>query len=157
MALLPGTMSMAGLLSTDIFDLQVTEHDPDARVVTVVGEVDALAAPELSATLIAQLVDAPVVVVDLSGVRFLGSAGLAALVEASSLADREGRQLRLVCNSQTVSWALECTGLREHFILADHVPDALAISAAAPSAAPADRAQRRRAALCRAGRPELGS
>jgi anti-sigma B factor antagonist len=129
MALLPSTMSMAGPLSTDILDLQVTEHDPDARVVTVVGEIDALVAPELADVLTAQLVEAPVVVVDLGGVRFLGSAGLAILVEANSLAEREGRQLRLVCNSQTANWALDCSGLRGHFIFADHVSGALAMSA----------------------------
>ncbi|HEY6425085.1 MAG TPA: hypothetical protein VIY28_17955 [Pseudonocardiaceae bacterium] len=32
----------------DILGLQVTEHGSDARVVTVVGEIDALTAPELA-------------------------------------------------------------------------------------------------------------
>ncbi|MGH3885018.1 MAG: STAS domain-containing protein [Pseudonocardiaceae bacterium] len=125
MALLPGTLSMAGPLSSDILGLEVAERDPDARVVTVVGEVDALTAPELAAFLTAQLVAAPVVVVDLDGVRFLGSAGLSVLFEANELATREDRDLRLVCNSQTANWALEATGLREHFTFADNVPDAL--------------------------------
>ena len=60
-------------------DLQVTEHGPDARVVTVTGEVDALTAPELAAFLTAQLAVAQLVVVNLDGVRFLDSAGLSVL------------------------------------------------------------------------------
>ncbi len=125
MALLPGTLSMAGPLSSDILGLEVAEHGPDARVVTVVGEIDALTAPELADFLTAQLVVAPVVVVNLDGVRFLGSAGLSVLFKANELATREDRDLRLVCNSQTANWALNATGLREHFTFADNVPDAL--------------------------------
>lgn len=115
MALLPGTLSRAGPLSSDILDLQVAEHGHDARVVTVVGEIDALSAPELATFLTAQLVAAQVVVVNLDGVRFLSSAGLRALLEANEFATREDRDLRLVCSSQTANWALDTTGLREHF------------------------------------------
>jgi anti-anti-sigma factor len=122
MALLPGTLSRAGPLSSDILDLQVVEDGADVRVVTAVGEIDALTAPELAAFLIAQLVVAQVVVVNLDGVRFLSSAGLRALFEANEFATREDRDLRLVCNSQTANWALETTGLREHFTFTDKVP-----------------------------------
>ena len=128
MALLPGTLGRAGPLSSEILDLQVAEHGPDARVVTVAGEIDALTAPELAAFVTAQLVAAPVVVVDLDKVRFQGSTGLSVLVEANELALRENRDLRLVCNSQTADWALKTTGLRGHFTFADSVPDALNIS-----------------------------
>ena len=122
MALLPSTHGRAGPLSTDVLDLHVTEHGTDARVVTVVGEIDALTAPELAAFLTAQLVIAPVVVVNLDGVRFLSSAGLRALFEANEFARREDRALRLVCHSQTAKWALEITGLWECFRFIDSVP-----------------------------------
>ncbi len=125
MALLPGTLGRAGPLSSDILGLEVAEHGPDARVVTVVGEIDALAAPELAAFLTAQLVVAPVVVVNLDGVRFLASAGLTVLFEANELATQQGRDLRLVCHSRTANLALEATGLRKHLPFADNVPDAL--------------------------------
>jgi anti-sigma B factor antagonist len=125
MALLPGTLSRAGPLSSDILDLQVAEHGPDARVVTVTGEVDALTASELAALLTAQLVVAPLVVVNLDGVRFLDSAGLSVLFEVNELATQENRALRLVCNSRTANLALEVTGLRERLPFADTVPDAL--------------------------------
>jgi anti-sigma B factor antagonist len=125
MALLPGTLSKAGPLSSDILSLEVAEHGPDVRVVTVAGEIDTLSAPELAAFLIAQLVVAPVVVVNLDGVRFMESSGLSALFEANRFASREDRALRLVCNSQTANWALKVTGLREQFTFADSVADAV--------------------------------
>jgi anti-anti-sigma factor len=55
-------------------------------------------------------------------VRFLSSAGLRALFEANEFASREGRDLRLVCHSHTANWALEITGLREHFTFTDDAP-----------------------------------
>ncbi len=122
MALLPGTLSRAGPLSSDILGLQVTQHDPAVCVVTVVGEIDALTAPELVAFVTAQLIETPVVVVNLDGVQFMSSAGLRALLEANEFAAREDRALCLVCNSQTVNWALDATGLREHFTFTDNVP-----------------------------------
>ena len=118
------SVSVSSEFPADI-GLQVTEHGPDARVITVMGEVDALTAPELATFLTAQLTVAQVVVVNLDGVRFLGSAGLSVLFEANELASREDRDLRLVCNSRTANLALEATGLREHFTFADNVPDAL--------------------------------
>src|SRR5262249_14303106 len=87
----------------DIMGLQVSEHGSDARVVTGVGEVDALTGPRLFDSLAAQLATARLVVVDLDGVQFLGSAGLSALFEANEIAIREGRALRLVCHSRTVN------------------------------------------------------
>ena len=109
----------------NILGVQVAEHGSDARVVTVAGEVDALTAPKLAAYLTAQLAVAQVVVVNLDGVRLLGSAGLRVLFEANELAIRQDRELRLVCNSPNATLALEVSGLSEYFAMADNVPDAL--------------------------------
>ncbi|MGH3600711.1 MAG: STAS domain-containing protein [Pseudonocardiaceae bacterium] len=108
-----------------LVDLQMAEHGPDARVVTVIGEVDALTAPQLDHFLTAQLAVARLVVVDLDGVRFLASTGLRVLLEVNELAVQQDRYLRLVCNSPTANLTLETTGLREHFTFADTVPEAL--------------------------------
>ncbi|HSL07204.1 MAG TPA: STAS domain-containing protein [Pseudonocardiaceae bacterium] len=116
---------MSSSFPPDMVDLQVTEHGPDARVVTVTGEVDALTAPELVAFLTAQLAVAQLVVVNLDGVRFLDSSGLSVLFEVNELAAHQGRDLRLVCHSRTANLALEVTGLRERLPFADNVPDAL--------------------------------
>jgi anti-sigma B factor antagonist len=91
--------------SADI-NLRAVQHSPDARVVTVVGEADTPAALALANFLVTQLAVAQVVVVNLDGVSLLGSAGLSALFEASELATRQHRALRLVCNSPTANTAL---------------------------------------------------
>ena len=126
MTLLPSTRGSAGPLSSDVLDLQVTEHGPHARVVTVGGEIDALTAPELGALLTAQLAAALLVVVDLERVRFLGSAGLSVLVAANELASQENRCLWLVFPRQgMVNQALEVTDLSERFNVAETVSAAL--------------------------------
>ncbi len=84
-------------------DLQVVEYRPDARVVTVVGEIDALTALRLADFLTAQLAAARLVVVDLDGVQFLSSAGLRVLFEVNDLATEQDRRLRLVCSSSTAN------------------------------------------------------
>jgi anti-anti-sigma factor len=84
--------------------LQIIDYGPDARVVTVTGEVDALTAPTLAACLSAQLAVAQVVVVDLDGLKFLASAGLRVLFEANELAIEQGRHLRLCATAQSPTW-----------------------------------------------------
>jgi anti-sigma B factor antagonist len=123
---------MNSAFPADSMDLRVAEHGSDVRVVTVTGEVDTVTAPELAACLVAQLAAVQVVVVNLDDVRFLASAGLTVLFEANELAKQNGRDLRLVCNSWTANRALEATGLREHLPFVDSMPDALALSSAAP-------------------------
>jgi anti-sigma B factor antagonist len=109
----------------DIVGVQVAEHGPDARVVTVTGEVDALTAHQLATILTTQLDGARLVVVNLDGVQFLASAGLRVLFEVNELAARQDRQLLLVCNSPAATRTLETAGLWEHFTFAADVPDAL--------------------------------
>jgi anti-sigma B factor antagonist len=117
--------AVSSAFPADILGLQVAGEGPDARVVTVTGEVDTVTAPQLAAVLTAQLANARLVVVNLDGVQFLGSAGLQVLFEANELATQQDRHLRLVCNSPTANLTLESTGLREHLTFANNVPDAL--------------------------------
>jgi anti-sigma B factor antagonist len=111
--------------SVDIMGLQVTGDGPDSRVVTVTGEIDVVTAPDLADCLTTQLAGSQVVVVDLDGVRFLGSAGVAVLFEANELATRQGRDLQLVSHSRAANLALKVTGLGTCFTFANSVPDAL--------------------------------
>jgi anti-sigma B factor antagonist len=105
--------------------LQVSDHGPDARVVTVTGEVDALTAPTLGACLSAQLAVAKVIVVDLNGLKFLSSAGLRVLFEVNELAIERDCSLWFVCNCPVANVALETTGLPQYLSFADDVASAL--------------------------------
>ena len=113
---------MDSVVPADILGVQVTEHGPDTRVVTVTGEFDALTAPAVAAVLTEALAIAQVVVVNLDGVQYLASAGLRVLIEAKYLATEKGRDLRLVCHSPSANPVLDGSGLRDHFNFADSVP-----------------------------------
>ena len=106
-----------------------TAGDASSLVAHVHGEIDTLTAPLLRTELDARISEAPLVVLDLSGVSFLGSAGLAVLVAAKDQVERAGHSLKLVCGSRIVTRALEATGLLGLFEVADGVPEALRPSA----------------------------
>jgi anti-sigma B factor antagonist len=88
--------------------------------VTVVGEVDTFTAPVLRSTLDSQLEQQPrELVIDLSGVQFLGSAGLAVLVETQKSSRSREVGLRLIASTRAVTRPLEVTGLIDLFTIAD--------------------------------------
>ena len=104
-------------------DLTVRVGMIDGRcTVTVVGEVDTLGAPVLDGCLDQLLVrpDVRTVELDLSGVTFLDSAGLTALVRAHRTAEGSGRVLRLRCGTgRSVLRPLQITGLADVLTRAD--------------------------------------
>ena len=100
---------------------------PEVAVVRPVGDVDTATTSPLR-TAIQQQVQAGArhVVLDLSGVEFMGSAGLALLIaEREAAIAREG-ELRLAGVPRTAGRALSLTGLTELF---DTYPDADAAAA----------------------------
>jgi anti-sigma B factor antagonist len=113
---------MDGVVLAGILGVQVAEHGPDTRIVTVIGELDTLTAPALATVLTEVLAVAQVVVVNLDGVQYLASAGLRVLIEAKHLAADKGADLPLVCHSANANRVLYGSGLREHFDFADSVP-----------------------------------
>jgi anti-sigma B factor antagonist len=96
-----------------------------AQVLRVSGEIDLIGAPALRSALVPTLDRSALVVLDLSEVSFLGSSGLAVLVEAREQAQRSQHELRLVCTTRIVLRALEATGLRELFVVAPDLDSAL--------------------------------
>ena len=111
----------------EVIRFDVVSHGDGARVVHVVGEIDTLTAPLLRDQLAEQIAASPLLVLDLSDVTFLGSAGLAVLVAGKDDAERRGHTLRLVCGSRIVTRALQATGLLGLFDTADDVPQALGV------------------------------
>jgi len=111
---------------TPTIAIDVVERD-GATVVSVRGEVDMVTTPRLHACLQDRLSRTPErLVVDMSGLIFLGSSGLAVLVESLDTARTRGTDLRLVCNSREVVRPLEVTGLTELFQTYSDLNSALA-------------------------------
>ncbi|WP_199433219.1 STAS domain-containing protein [Qaidamihabitans albus] len=94
-----------------------------AVVLTVRGDVDLLTAAEFAETVRGRLRDTDdVLVLDLSGVGFLGTAGLAVLAEVHDHAERRGHRLRVVAGgNRSVLRALTAGGLHRRLDLSPSV------------------------------------
>ncbi|WP_029431886.1 STAS domain-containing protein [Blastococcus sp. URHD0036] len=104
----------------DVITLSTATGEDGVVTVTVVGEVDTFTAPVLRSSLDTQLEQQPrELVIDLSGVQFLGSAGLAVLVETQKSARSRDVELRLVATTRAVTRPLEVTGLIDLFTIVD--------------------------------------
>ena len=102
----------------DPLELSTRIAEDGTVVVAAVGEVDAFTAAPLRSLLDTMLErQPPELVLDLSGVRFLGSAGLAVLVETQKAARVREVALRLIATTRAVIRPLEVTGLIDLFTL----------------------------------------
>jgi len=105
------------------------EKQGEAVVVRAFGQVDSHTEPDLREQLVGAFTDAAggrgPVVVDLTGVDFLGSIGLSLLVEYHQLGVRQGTPLRVVAPARNPLRALRATMLDQTLELYRNVPEAL--------------------------------
>jgi len=96
-------------------------------ILAVDGEVDVYSAPELKDR-IGELIQSgqTTLIVDLSGVAFLDSTGLGALVEARSATDEAGGSLPIVCSQERILKLFTITGLDGVFSIHPDVGAAVA-------------------------------
>ena len=111
-----------------LLTVRATDRE-DAVILTVEGEIDGLTASRLAAAIssaFARLAGRPLVV-DLSGVRFLGSTGLRMLHDSASTAARRQDVLRVVVDrARPVTRPIEIAGLDHVLELHHTVEDATA-------------------------------
>jgi anti-sigma B factor antagonist len=121
-------MTDAGASSAAEQGFQVTTSVSDGTTtVAAAGSVDMLTAPSLTdAVAAAQRTASRGVVVDLTGVDFLGSAGLSVLVEAARRATDAGSGLVIVAGNHPVLHAIEVTGLDAVLTVVSTVADGVA-------------------------------
>jgi anti-sigma B factor antagonist len=113
--------------------------DATTAVIEVDGEIHLSTAPELSHVL-ATAIDAGTtrLVLDLSGVMFIDSTGLAALLSSLRRLTRVNGGMALVCTNPTVLRLFEITSLDSTFAIHDAVEPALrAVAAQAAGASDA--------------------
>lgn len=107
----------------------VVHGQREALVVTVSGEIDVLTVDRLRAAVAAgfdQLPDRAALVIDLTDVTFLGSAGLQALVEATRAARRRREPLSIVVDhARPVIRPIELAGLDDVLALFHTLDQAL--------------------------------
>ena len=89
-----------------------TSKNGEVTVLHVTGDLDVLTAPTLGTRLDVALAGAPsVLIVDLSEVEFLSSAGISMLVETHRLTERAGMSLRVVAEGPATSRPLRMMSL----------------------------------------------
>ncbi|ROS42382.1 STAS domain-containing protein [Amycolatopsis thermoflava] len=111
-------------------ELRVTRRLIDgAIVVSAAGDVDLTSAPDLESEVQSACAEAQppgLVVVDLSGVTFLGSIGLSLLVNAQQRCEENSVELRVVATSRAVLRPLEVTRLDEQLRITSSLEEAVA-------------------------------
>jgi len=107
-----------------------SEVRPEAVLVHAKGEVDSSTAGELSSQLEAALLQAEsqgsrLLIVDLQGVTYFGSAGLNAVLDCHKQGLQAGTSVRLVADNGLVVRPIEVTNLDSVLELYPTLPDAL--------------------------------
>lgn len=98
---------------------------PDGTLLTVAGDVDLARSPVLRAAIAAASAARPKrLVVDLAGVSYMDSSGVATLVEALQIARRNGTSLIISGLQPKVRSILEIARLTTIFRIVDSVDDA---------------------------------
>ena len=94
------------------FTVETEERGGDAVSILVKGELDMAATPGLTEA-IGKAKDAPRITLDLSGVTFLDSSAIGALVACGREVSEAGGRLEIGRRSDIVNRVLEITGLAE--------------------------------------------
>jgi anti-sigma B factor antagonist len=109
----------AALLGPAEFIAGVTDEN-GTTVVTLVGELDLFSAGELREVLVLpEVLDAPIVRVDVSKVEFLGSTCVGLLVSACKRIRASGGTFSVNCGRSQVRRVLELSGLVDYLELED--------------------------------------
>jgi anti-sigma B factor antagonist len=110
----------------DQITISVSSPADTQAVIAVGGEVDMVTSPKLrSAVLDRFAAGTELVVLDLDGVTFLGTSGLAVLIEVREAAHAAGVELRLACTARRVLRPLTIAGLVPLFDIHDTTAQAL--------------------------------
>lgn len=106
-------------------------HENGIAVVTVSGSVDALTAADLAGVIVAQIAEGHVnLIVDLTGLEFMSSAGLRTLLGAVKETRSNGGDLRIASTNPGIDKVLKMSGF--HNIAKVFTSSADALSSFAP-------------------------
>ena len=113
----------------DQITLTTRRPAPNQIVIEVGGEVDMLTSPQLRSVVLEQFepsAGTELVVLGMDDVTFLGTSGLAVLIEVREAAHAAGVELRLACTARRVIRPLSIAGLVPLFDIHPTLDDALA-------------------------------
>ena len=125
----PPAVRRGGGDADDQITLSTRRPGPGQIVIEVGGEVDMLTSPQLRSAVLEQFEPSAgieLVVLGMDGVTFLGTSGLAVLIEVREGAHAAGVELRLACTARRVLRPLTIAGLVALFDIHPTLDDALA-------------------------------
>jgi anti-sigma B factor antagonist len=115
--------------------VELSTRERDGQLVVVVrGELDVTQAAKVAVSLAVVAASGRTVILDLEGMEFIDSSGLAALVHARQFARRAGGDLLLAAPQQQVLRILAITRLIEFFAVHACVDEAVGIAGRIPVA-----------------------
>jgi anti-sigma B factor antagonist len=97
------------------FEVSIDEHAVAYSVIAVRGEVDLHTAPKLQSAIERAAQTNGTVVVDMSGVAFMDSTALSALVRSKDTLQEQETSLRLAAPSKAVERIFSVTGFQDYF------------------------------------------
>ncbi len=104
-----------------------TREQDGVVIVALEGEIDLQRSPAVRKMLMELMFDSRDVVVDLSGVAYIDSSGVASLVEAYQMARKNGTRFVLAAISAPAMRVLQLARLDKVFAMADTVEAGLAV------------------------------
>jgi anti-sigma B factor antagonist len=97
------------------FEVSIDEHAEAYSIIAVRGEVDLHTAPKFESAIERAAQTNGTVVVDMSGVAFMDSTALSALVRSNDSLQEQGTSLRLAAPSKAVKRIFSVTGFEDYF------------------------------------------
>ncbi len=98
----------------------------NARIIDVTGDVDMNGTPQLRKLLFEALKESPKVVINLTGIRYIDSSGIAVMIEALKESQRLKRQFVLFGMNARVNAVFKLTHVMQIFQVVDTEEQALA-------------------------------
>jgi anti-sigma B factor antagonist len=121
----PGKYTDAASLPGKLLTVDVQPHPRGIPLVRVLGDIDLATAPAFQRAMHEQVAHRQKFVVDMDGVEFLSSAGLAVLVDLRQQMAEHDLKWAMVAARQTVTRPLEITGLLAILPIFDTLPAAV--------------------------------
>jgi len=121
---------------TDVADFRIEFSGPgdEIAVVVAVGELDLHSSPPFKEALVGAIEGGTTrVVVDLTGVSFIDSSALGALIGGARRSALSGTELMIVCPPGAVARVIDLTGLHRAFAIYPTREEALGASAVTPA------------------------
>ncbi len=105
-------------------EIKIQEHDKVA-VAVITGEIDGKTAPQAQAELLPVITSSGRIILDLSGVSFLSSAGLRMLLLLYRQATAKDGKVVLVGLSEEIKDTMSMTGFLKFFVVTDALDEGI--------------------------------